>query len=414
MKKNIVWESLMSIIIWMFILSFVALWVINIVAYNKSIIDAYQIKTDENILKQNTNNILKKADLSWVSEGQIFYINKNKATKTFEILTWTWSQEYKFINSLWDKVADINSFDEKIYARDLYLSTNIVKEISVTTIDPSSISPTIMHFDAQDTDWDWLFFTNDTDEPIDWATIATWINKATGTQPDASWINNPVYSLDAINTFPAIRLDSWSSQWFSIANHSDINLSTPYPNKSFYLMIQTWNDVNTLQNIYEQWDSSKWYAIQIYNWNLYVWMWTWTSSNKKKIINLWAVEANKPYYIVMVQLSPWSDALKWYINGKLINTLTSIPNQTSHAWAIWLWYVNSSTMSLHDGNSLLSASYFDWYIWELISWNHTLSDWEYLDLKTYIEEKWNMGQASILDNVNISIIVKDINYTIPY
>jgi hypothetical protein len=49
-------------------LTFIALTIINIVSYNRDIVNEYTIQTDKNILKQNTNNILKKLNLSNIKE----------------------------------------------------------------------------------------------------------------------------------------------------------------------------------------------------------------------------------------------------------------------------------------------------------------------------------------------------------
>jgi len=102
------------------------------------------------------------------------------------------------------------------------------------------------------------------------------------------------------------------------------------------------------------------------------------------------------------------------LGEKLINTLINIPDQTSHIGGIWLWKVNWDTINLSNSTPLTTNSLFNWYIWEFISWNHTLTNAEIINLKKYIEEKWNIWKSSILDNVNISIIVKDINYTVPH
>jgi len=389
----------------MLILTFIALSIISIVSYNKDIINEYQIQTDKNILKQNTNNILKKINLSKVKEWETFYINKNDITKNFEVLTWTINKSYKFIDSLWNKIKDITSFDNKIYVRDLHLSTDIIKKIAVTSVPPNSFPNLIIHYDSQDTDWD----QNKNNEPLTWSWLSTWVNKV--------WLPNalkdttiPVYNTDIINTFPAISFNG-TSDAYNIANNININTSGSYPQKSFAIVLKTWADINTLQNIYEQWSQVNWYAFQIYASWIYMWMWnTWIF----KTMKLGDINVNTPYYIIMNQEKPWVSTLKWYLNWKLINTLINIPDQTSHIGGIWLWKVNWDTINLSNSTPLTTNSLFNWYIWEFISWNHTLTNAEIINLKKYIEEKWNIWKSSILDNVNISIIVKDINYTVPH
>jgi hypothetical protein len=51
------------------------------------LIDTYENKKTISILKNNTENIIKKIDTSNINETEIFYINKNNETKEFEIFT---------------------------------------------------------------------------------------------------------------------------------------------------------------------------------------------------------------------------------------------------------------------------------------------------------------------------------------
>jgi len=118
MKKTIKAESLMEIIIGVFILSFVLLWIWNIMFYSKDIISNYQDIQKINILENNTLNIIKSIDTDNINENETFYIYKNNASKIFEVFTWASNEEYKYINEYWNKV-NTGSFEWNIYKRTL-------------------------------------------------------------------------------------------------------------------------------------------------------------------------------------------------------------------------------------------------------------------------------------------------------
>ena len=58
-----------------------------------------------------------------LQENDIFYVYKNKTTKTFDVFTWATNEEYKYIDLKWNKIepADLDSFPWDIYARILYV-----------------------------------------------------------------------------------------------------------------------------------------------------------------------------------------------------------------------------------------------------------------------------------------------------
>ena len=121
MIKNNNWESLIWIIIWIFILSFIILWVTNLLINSKDIVDTYDNKKIINLLKNNTENVIKEIDTSAIQESEIFYLYKNNSTYEFEVFTWTTNAEYKYIDKHWTKVDDLNAFEWDIYSRTLYL-----------------------------------------------------------------------------------------------------------------------------------------------------------------------------------------------------------------------------------------------------------------------------------------------------
>jgi len=123
MLKNNSWESLIWIIIGVFILSFIILWVSNLLINNIWTINSYENKRDISILTKNTTNIIQKIDTTMVNETEIFYLYKNNTNKNFEIKTWSWNYEYKYIDKYWNKIEinDLALFPWNIYSRVLWL-----------------------------------------------------------------------------------------------------------------------------------------------------------------------------------------------------------------------------------------------------------------------------------------------------
>jgi len=119
MIKNKKWESLVWIVIWVFILSFVILWIANLLIQNTIVINTYEDKRDISIIKANTTNVIKNTDTSAIKENEIFYLYKNKTTKAFEVSTW--SSNYKYIDRLWDNIDDVVAFNWNIYSRVLWV-----------------------------------------------------------------------------------------------------------------------------------------------------------------------------------------------------------------------------------------------------------------------------------------------------
>jgi ABC-type microcin C transport system permease subunit YejE len=121
MIKNTSWESLVWIVIWVFILSFIVLWITNLLINSKTIVDVYNNKKTISILKNNTENIVKKIDTQAVLETEIFYLYKDNTFKEFQVFTWSTNYIYKYIDKYWNKVDDLENFEWDIYSRILWL-----------------------------------------------------------------------------------------------------------------------------------------------------------------------------------------------------------------------------------------------------------------------------------------------------
>jgi len=88
MLENKKAESFVGIIVWVFILSFVMLGIINILIFSTDVTTKYNEANRVQILRQNLTNVIKNIDTSMLSENEIFYIHKNRAASNHEIYTW--------------------------------------------------------------------------------------------------------------------------------------------------------------------------------------------------------------------------------------------------------------------------------------------------------------------------------------
>jgi len=253
----------------------------------------------------------------------------------------------------------------------------------------------IFHFDGQNVDWD----NNSSNEPSDWSSISTWVdikNTYNATQ-STSW-NQALYSVNTINNHPSFYFN-WTSDYYDIANQADINTATSYDVKAFSMVLKTSDDVTTFQNLYEQWGSARWYAIQIENGHLYMWAWNnneWDSWNQYKFVDLGVINSNEIYNILFIQDSTdWTDAwnfVKAYIDWNLAWTLTHVDIQKAHSWDINIWY--NKDWRKYDWTSPWEWHYYKWNIWEFISWNYSLDDTEIDTLNEYLRTRWDLDKVA--------------------
>jgi hypothetical protein len=138
-----------------------------------------------------------------------------------------------------------------------------------TQTEPKDILGEIFHFDAQDIDGNGVVDSF----PWNWENISAWndgINTHNGTQNVKN--KQPSFDSDGINGKGAILFDG-KKLALSIENHIDINTLWSYPQKTFAIVFKTWNDVENLQTLFEQWGNQEWYNISIQQGNIYAWVW---------------------------------------------------------------------------------------------------------------------------------------------
>lgn len=132
MKKTQKAETFAGIIIWVFILSFVMLWIVSILNFSWDITKKYDIENRKLVLTQNLKRITQRIDTSELSQNELFFLNKNTALWVFEIvrpeecinnlppLSDTSSCfDNRYIDALWNTVENIKDYSGDIFTQDI-------------------------------------------------------------------------------------------------------------------------------------------------------------------------------------------------------------------------------------------------------------------------------------------------------
>ena len=133
-------ESFVGIIVWVFILSFVMLGIVNILIFSTDITTKYNETNRIQVLKQNLTNVVKNLDTSNLSENQIFYVHKNRADPNqYEIYTGASFSRYRYIDELGNTINDVDNFPWDIYSQVLWVSTEDISLLEQNQIIRASI-----------------------------------------------------------------------------------------------------------------------------------------------------------------------------------------------------------------------------------------------------------------------------------
>lgn len=267
----------------------------------------------------------------------------------------------------------------------------------------------------------------------------------------------PTYNEKWLNWMPMVEFN-WVDQQLAMNLHQDINndwdcnAQKYFKEKSFAIVFKTWDDIENAQMIYEQWWAATWYNFMIEDWDVWAWVhnisnktgyscttfnnpsdtnyyFEWDSWHKYKSVRLWEVRPNTIYFVMVVQDSTHivrthaneiddikqnltthdkyidsQNRLKIYLNGNLVNETDHVDPQPEHSyWALWnIYRWNVSTAEylkwndpVIDDVNTSEKAYFKWWIWELISWNHALTENEIRWIQNYFSQKWLWGKRSI-------------------
>lgn len=114
-------ESLVWIIIGVTILSFVLVWIMNLVFQSQDVVDNFQSNRDISLLEENALLIGNVLNTSLVLEDEVFYVERNTSSNTYDIYTWTLNEWYKYIDSLGDTISNTWSYTWIYYERSFTL-----------------------------------------------------------------------------------------------------------------------------------------------------------------------------------------------------------------------------------------------------------------------------------------------------
>ena len=134
-------ESFVWIIVWVFILAFVMLWIVNILIFSTDVTAKYNETNRIQVLKQNLTNVVKDIDTSNLQENEIFYVHKNRAGawSKYEIYTGSTNENYKYIDELGNTINDINLYEGDIYSQILWVSNEDVTFLDQNQVIRASI-----------------------------------------------------------------------------------------------------------------------------------------------------------------------------------------------------------------------------------------------------------------------------------
>lgn len=132
-------ESLVWIIIGVTILSFVLVWIMNLVFQSQDVVDNFQSNRDLSLLEENALLIGNAIDTSFVMENEVFYVERNTTNNTYYIYTGSLSEWYKYIDSMGNTISNTGSYTWIYYKRSLTLKRKTSPTGTVYTL----ITPTI-------------------------------------------------------------------------------------------------------------------------------------------------------------------------------------------------------------------------------------------------------------------------------
>jgi len=131
------------IIVWVFILAFVMLWIVNILIFSTDVTARYNETNRIQVLKQNLINVVKDIDTSSLQENEIFYIHKNRSStpweSKFEIYTGSGFSNYQYIDELGDSIVDINTHQWDIYSQILWVANEDITFLDQNQVIKASI-----------------------------------------------------------------------------------------------------------------------------------------------------------------------------------------------------------------------------------------------------------------------------------
>lgn len=108
-------ESFAGIIVWVFILGFVLLWIVQLLIFMTDTSTSYTEQNRIENLRKNIYEVLEKFDLENISSWEEIFIHKDTLWWIFRILTGSMNSSYQYVDEFWNHIPDINNYDDSIY-----------------------------------------------------------------------------------------------------------------------------------------------------------------------------------------------------------------------------------------------------------------------------------------------------------
>lgn len=110
-------ETLVSVIIGVFVLAMVISGIAAILANNLAVENDYMRNNKLHFLEVNSTNIIRRLDTSNLDEKQVFYLEKNETGSVFLVRTWSTSLPYAYVNEAGSNITNTGSYTGSIYLR---------------------------------------------------------------------------------------------------------------------------------------------------------------------------------------------------------------------------------------------------------------------------------------------------------
>jgi flagellar basal body-associated protein FliL len=94
-------DSLVWIIIWIFILAIALLGIINVLWFSQNTLSIYKDSINKYIVESNVENITKKLSNDIIDNSNTFFLYKDTINNEFKYLTWSINEEYNTTYSKW-------------------------------------------------------------------------------------------------------------------------------------------------------------------------------------------------------------------------------------------------------------------------------------------------------------------------
>ncbi|MDD2487254.1 MAG: hypothetical protein PHS92_02710 [Candidatus Gracilibacteria bacterium] len=117
--KNNKGETLISVLIGLFIVTIIIFGIISALTQNFSLEDDFVRNNKIFFLKNNTTNIIKGIETSTLKEGDIFYLYKTGSE--FQMFTGVTMDKYKYVDEYGNNIFNTGTYHASIYTRILYV-----------------------------------------------------------------------------------------------------------------------------------------------------------------------------------------------------------------------------------------------------------------------------------------------------